>query len=225
MTFVAVGQRLAATVHHHGLGAAAMRLGLAVARQVLVIERAYVLELTTPPKPSAGGDRLTRLATPDDIVALARDPVWDLEADAAELLERGHRCVLSVVEGDVAGYAWMNPHRMVIPKLRTAFSLRNGEAHIYKGFTHPHHRGSNLGVDRFAFWARELGSDGRPRRLLTDFAFDNFATLARSQRTGLSRVATGTYLARGDRETRLFSTELTARAYEPIPADLPHREH
>ena len=151
--------------------------------------------------------------------------IWDLEAEAVQVLERGHRCVLNVVEGKVAGYAWMNPHRMLIPLLRTAFALRAGEAHIYKGFTHPAHRGHNLGVDRFAFWLEGLGEDERPRRLLTDFAFDNPATLARLERTGLTHIATATYVSRGSYERRLFTHELTARAFDPIPVDLCHRDH
>lgn len=225
MTLSSVARHLVSATRRHGVGAGVKLLSLAVARQAVTIERTYVLELTRPPPTPAARGRHVRLATPEDIHALANESIWDLERDAVELLERGHRCVLNVIDGEVAGYAWMNPHRMLVPRVRTALSLRPGEAHIYKGFTHPEHRGRNLGVDRFAFWLERLGEDERPRRLLTDFAFDNFSTLARMNRTGLTRVATATYVAWGRHERRLLTHELATRAVEPIPVDLRHRDH
>lgn len=225
MTLRSVVGRLATTSRRHGVGAGAKFLALAAARKVLVIERSYVLELTRPPSVPDSPGRRTRLATADDIRRLGRDPTWDLDPEAASLLERGHRCVLNCLEGEIAGYAWMNPHRMLMPRLRTALALRPGEVHIYKGFSHPHHRGKDLGVDRFAFWLAGAYDGDKPRRLLTDFAFDNFSTLARANRTGLVPVGEATYLARGAREWRLLSTELVARATEPIPPDLAHRDH
>jgi len=224
VTLSAIAERLGSTARRHGPGAAAKLLALAAARKAMVIERSYLLSLPSPPVVAKEAGRLTRLATADDVRRLASDPVWDLDGRAAELLERGHRCVLNEVDGQVAGYAWLNPHRIVIRRLRAAFSLRPGEAHAYKEFTHPRHRGRRLGVDRYAFWLTSLGDDG-PERVITDFSFDNFSTLARTERTGLIRIGTGTYLARGASERRILSGELTARVMQPIPPDLPHHEH
>jgi hypothetical protein len=210
------------TMHRHGPWAATRLITMAAVRRLAVYERVHVYALHTPPAIANDPSRTTRLATTEDLRPLLGDPAWQLEeldvATVERLLAAGHRCVINLVDGAIAGYGWLNPHRLVVPKLRAALSLRPGEVHIYKDFTHPSHRGLRLGVDRYAHWLVETDA---PRTLVTDFAFDNDATMARVSHLGLELVGIGTFIGLGNHEHRHFSPELAARTLTPIPPDLP----
>ncbi|MCA9618299.1 MAG: hypothetical protein KC731_04740 [Myxococcales bacterium] len=228
MTLRKAAQRLAATYRRHGAGRTVGLAALLAARRAMVVERVHVLQLREPPTPPRIPGRLARFGEVEEIARLATDPIWDLDDltadDVEHLFAAGHRCVLNIIDDQIAGYAWMNPHRVVIPRVRAAFSLLPNEVHIHKGFTHPRFRGHNLGIDRFAFWLRELPP--RPDlTLLTDFAFDNFSTFVRVGRLGLEPLGTITYLAARGWEHRMLSPSLASRRLEVVPPDLPHRVH
>ncbi|MEM9694197.1 MAG: hypothetical protein AAGA56_16730, partial [Myxococcota bacterium] len=122
----------------------------------------------------------------------------------------------------VGGYAWLNPVELVIPKLEVRITLRLGEAHIYKGFTHPSYRGRRLGLDRYAHW---FGLPDPPRVMLSDYAFDNHATMARVQPLGMERFASGWLLERRGRRMRHLSPRLADRKVVDVSPTLSHRDH
>jgi GNAT superfamily N-acetyltransferase len=159
------------------------------------------------------------LATPEDLSEIAGRPEWDMGdtsyEDVLHLYEDGHRCVLNIMDGEIAGYSWMNPDRIVIPKLGVAFSLNDDELYIYKGFTHERFRGRRLGADRFARWMSEASKFGA-RRLIVDFAFDNRATTVRIKRLGLTMIGTGTLIGRKSRCIRRYSKGLRERHVDLI---------
>jgi hypothetical protein len=219
-------RQLAGAARRHGLAAGALQLGLGALRKVLTLERTHLFRLRRPPLLKEM--RTTRCATIDDLLPMLADPSWDLEdatpAGIERLFDRGHRCVLNIVQGRPAGYAWMNPNRIVIPCVEATFSLQPGELHIYKGFTHRAFRGCRLGLDRFAHWFTEAPTSCPPV-LVTDFAFDNAATMTRVEPLGLERIGSATLVRVGEFRRRRFSGALRDRHIGDIPADLPHRDH
>lgn len=206
------------TAQRHGPRAAARSLVLAALRRGVAFERVYIYALEASQARRAAAHGHTRLATVDDLLPLTKDSTWQLDhldrAGLEQLFARKHRCAVNVVGGALAGYAWLNPSRLVVPKLRAAVSLFPGEVHIYKDFTHPMYRGRRLGSQRYLHWLREDPS----LRLLTDFAFDNDATLARVRHLGLDRVGTATMVAVGERERLRLSGELAGRDVTAVPS-------
>lgn len=147
-----------------------------------------------------------RLATVKEIVDLSRDPSYDLSDFSAQdihsLYGLGHRCVINIVDGNIAGYAWMAPDQMIIPKLGTTSDLHSTEVYIYKDFTHPTYRGLRVGLDRYRFWLEYMSSVGRSRAL-TYFSCENKASLTRVGRLGMKRIGTATLFQFG-RFRKLF---------------------
>jgi len=200
----------------YGVAAAGRMLTVAAMRRMVTFERVHIYALRAPVPRARPPVGRTRLATIEDLLPLTSDPAWELDAlgsaGLSKLFDAGHRCVVNDVEGAIAGYGWLDPHRMVIPKLRAALSLRPGEAHVYKDFTHPDFRGLRLGTFRYLHWL-----DQDPDRvLLTDFAFDNDATLTRVGHLGLERLGTATYVAFGARKGRWTTAGLTNRRITPV---------
>lgn len=225
----AISARVRQVTHFHGARAGAQYLAVTALRKAICLEHVYFYELShRPAAEDAGDDRHTRLATAAEIATLAADPTWDMEelapADVDHLLETGHRCVLNLLRGRVAGYAWMNPNRIVVPKLRLAMPLDDERVHVYKGFTHPDFRGLRLGNDRFAHWYTQL-TEPFGTRVVVDFSFDNPATLARAERSQLRRIGSGTYVARGRFRHCRVTGALAGLERQIIAADLPHRCH
>lgn len=180
MNIRSIADKFRKIVRRHGLGAGMQFVGLAALRRQVCLERVHLFELVHEPESSTGAaNRSTRLATAADLVTMTKQPVWDLmdlnAHDVDALLGAGHRCVLNVVDDQIAGYAWMNPHRIIVPKLRLAIPLDPSMVHVYRGLTHPSFRGQRIGCDRFAHWYRHL-TVPQGIRVLADFAFDNPAT-------------------------------------------------
>lgn len=223
MNLTAIVDNSRKTRQRYGATATTRFLTMAALRRFMAFERVHVFAMTQAAEIHRRAGRRTRLATVEDVTGMATDPIWELEqldvAAVEHLFAAGHRCVLNAVDGEIAGYGWMNPNHLVIPKLRASLALSPGEVHIYNDFTHPAHRGQRLGVDRYVHW---LGEIGQGRTLVTDFAFDNDATMTRVRHLGLEPLGVGTYLAWGDHESRRFSPSLASREMSPIPEDLPH---
>jgi len=229
MSVRAVARQLRPVVHRHGVRAGVLFLSLAALRRQMCLEHVIFFELAGCPAASeTRAERQTRRATAAEILEMADDPVWDMTGltagDVDNLLAAGHRCVLNVVDGRVAGYAWMNPSRIIVPKLRLAIPLVGELVHVYKGFTHPDFRGQRLCVDRFAHWYTHL-TEGLGLMVVVDFSFDNPATLARAGRCRLRRIGTGTYVRRGGFERCWLTGSLARMEREVIAHDIAHRDH
>ncbi len=210
-------------VRRHGAAAGARTLALAALRRSITLERVHIYALQRDGHALARNEARgghTRLATMEDLLPLTERADWQLgalgRAELEELASLGHRCVVNVVEGSIAGYCWRNPHQLVIPKVRAALALRSGEAHVYKDFTHPDYRGRRLGTLRYLHWLQEE-PNCTP---LTDFAFDNDATLARVRHLELDHVGTATYISLGDRDRLRLSPAVLGRRVTRVPASI-----
>jgi GNAT superfamily N-acetyltransferase len=200
MNLNAIFARLRTTYRHHGAAAALSDLLLIALRKAATFERVHLFALEELPDGMAFPDPSdVRLATVEELVALSKDPAYDLEFPEAEIRRlhaEGHRCALNVVDGRVAGYSWLAPDAVRIPKLGVALPLAPDEGSIYKGLTHPDFRGKRVANERFLFWLRHLRENGR-RRALVDFAFDNHATLRRADLLRMRKVGTATLVGIG----------------------------
>ncbi len=204
-------------VRYHGIGAGGQLLTLAAVRRAVVLERVHFFKLQRPgPELSSPPEHSLRLATEDELVALAAEGSWDLgnmtRSEICHLFAEGHRCVLNLVGDEIAGYGWMNPNALEVPKLRATFELFPTEVHLYKGFSPERFRGRRLGVERFVFWLHYLAPQGIST-LVTDFAFDNPATLARVDKLGLQPIGSGTYVSRGRYGKLICTGAMAARPY------------
>lgn len=187
-------RRLGVEARRFGPGPALQLQAIRVLRRWMRLERIHIYALavgaaaTLPPRSGT-----TRLATREELLALASDPEWDLAGyDAGtidELLDRGHRCVLNLDRTEVVGYSFLDPERLHIPRLGAEIALAAGEVHIYKGFTHRRARGHGFANDRYRFWLDHLAATGR-QRLLTYFSFDNKATLRRVEKLDMRLAGT-----------------------------------
>lgn len=196
-----VRQNFLQNMHFHGWLAAMQVVAIRVIRRVIDFERIslFALDKSTPGVlPFASGS--VRLATVRELIDLSKDPSYDLaDFSVMEILtlhDLGHRCAVNIVDGRIAGYAWMAPDRLRIPKLGTVSDLLPTEVHIYKDFTHPKYRGLHGGLDRYRFWVAYLNDHGQSRAL-TDYAIENKASLTRVGRLKMKRVGTATLIQVG----------------------------
>ena len=145
-----------ATWRRHGAGAA-LRWGLEqMVNRWLFFEWLHVIELQRPRGDgsaralSSRGVALatapvsTRLADEASLLALQRQGDWDMDDTKLELLRSGDTCVLSLVDGSIAGYTWV--HTQGRPVIRPGLQLRlpDGVLYNFAGFTHPRFRGVGL---------------------------------------------------------------------------------
>lgn len=148
MSLQAVAQHLQDIRRRHGLGAMLLtllhttlnRLCYYEWLELIVLERAALKPL--PADRTRGFE--ARVATREELVAMARDPQWDIGADKLGYFDAGDLCVLSLLDGQLAGYTWV--HAQGLPDLLPGLRLRL-PGHVlynYAGLTAPAFRGAGL---------------------------------------------------------------------------------
>jgi hypothetical protein len=108
--------------------------------EVIVLERRDLR-----PLPAEQQARFSsRLATRDDLVQLHAQPGWDIGSDKLRAFDQGDQCVLSLIEGRIAGYTWV--HALGRPELIAGLQLRLPDRYLYNyaGYTAPEFRGAGL---------------------------------------------------------------------------------
>ena len=136
--------------------AEASRVGLprAVERSVylgvnryVTARRLDVIHLTrehlAPSEPAATKIK-SRLATEDDLQRMRSEGRWDVGEELLAAHRAGDRCLLSYIDGKLAGYTWV--HAAGTPHLFEGLRLRIPDEYLYNyaGFTHPEFRGHGL---------------------------------------------------------------------------------
>lgn len=97
------------------------------------------------PLPAEHRARFTsRLATREDLVRLHEQPDWAIGSDKLRAFDQGDQCVLSLLDGRIAGYTWV--HALGQPELIAGLQLRLPERYLYNyaGYTSPEFRGAGL---------------------------------------------------------------------------------
>jgi GNAT superfamily N-acetyltransferase len=112
------------------------------------LERLYFLVVdgdpiaARPVKPAAAA---IRLATIDDIGAIAVPGNNLTEAQCRERFADGDHCVIAEIDGRVVGYDWFSTRRkFMMREYRRSFMIPTDAAYNYDAFVHSDHRGKGL---------------------------------------------------------------------------------
>lgn len=171
-----------------------------------------------------------RIASRDDLLALAADPQWEIGEDKLRNAEAGDLCVLSLLDGQLAGYTWV--HARGLPDLLPGLRLQLPQTLLYNyaGLTAPAFRGAGLQSLRHQSvltqpqWAHRDGLVGYVRR--TNFASRNGQRKSGYRRVGaiwLLGLRPGRHLNWLSPGARRFGIAL-ADASAPAPAPAPASE-
>jgi GNAT superfamily N-acetyltransferase len=107
---------------------------------IVVLDRADLKPFESPMQDHL----MSRRATRKELQALHEVPQWEINDTLLAHLNDGDECILSLVDGQVAGYAWA--HLRGRPELTPGLSITVPRDYIYNyaGFTHPAFRGAGL---------------------------------------------------------------------------------
>ena len=144
---------------------------------------------------AAGPD--TRLADEATLRRLQREGGWGMDDTKLALLHAGDTCLLSLVDGCIAGYTWVHVSGCpeIMPGLR--LQLPEGVLYNFAGFTHPDFRGAGLQSRRHqAVWAQPAWA--HMGRMLGYVKATNFASRQGQGRSGYRRI--GSVVLMGSRK-------------------------
>lgn len=144
---------------------------------------------------AAGPD--TRLADEATLRRLQREGGWGMDDTKLALLHAGDTCLLSLVDGCIAGYTWVHVSGCpeIMPGLR--LQLPEGVLYNFAGFTHPDFRGAGLQSRRHqAVWAQPAWV--HMGRMLGYVKATNFASRQGQGRSGYRRI--GSVVLMGSRK-------------------------
>lgn len=107
---------------------------------VIVLERTAL----KPLDPAATGKFDSRIATEAELHTMSSDPRWEINDTKLNFFRKGDCCVLSLVDGEPAGYTWVDTTGS--PELIPGLTLSIPAEYIYNyaGLTLPDFRGSGL---------------------------------------------------------------------------------
>ncbi|MEK7389350.1 MAG: hypothetical protein AAB036_06610 [Elusimicrobiota bacterium] len=97
------------------------------------------------PEPPCGNLRHgARAASIEDLLRMQADGIWEMGEDKIAALREGDQCLLSLVDGQLAGYTWI--HSEGRPRLFPELRLSTPKDYLYNyaGFTLPKFRGYGL---------------------------------------------------------------------------------
>ena len=131
-----------------GIGKAVWQFLYDAANRLLHIRRFDVIHLTRdhllPLDPGKYTKHASRLATEDDLLGMKEAGNWQIGDELIRGFRNGDACLLSTVDGKIAGYTWIHTlgRPLLIPGLR--ISIPSQYAYNFAGFTPPEYRGFGL---------------------------------------------------------------------------------
>lgn len=206
-------KRLRTLHHYHGWGAVFRALWLYAIRSFMRFDRIHVYALTeAPPGLANPSPESTRLATEAEAHFVGQSDEFRHIGTkvVTERWQLGYKLLLNIVDGRIAGCGWMNPHELFVEGVDVGFELEPNEIYIFDAFTHRDFRGKRLGHDRIMFWMRYIKETGQDT-VLTDFPFDNPATLTRVDKFGFKLMGTVTRVEMGRWRSVRCTRELKSR--------------
>lgn len=170
---------------------------------VIVLDRGRV----RPLEPKPGLTLSYRLAALQDLESMRPEPRWDISDERMRYFKAGDCCVLSSVDGQLAGYTWVHEagHPELIPGLVVA--IPPDYLYNYAGLTLPEFRGAGLQPFRHhvvlnhARWRDRKGLIGYVR-------YTNRASQKGQDKSGYRRIGTIWLLGSRKRFWSLFSRTL-----------------
>jgi chemotaxis methyl-accepting protein methylase len=168
---------------------------------LMYFERLHIIELQRPaanpaqaPAPEAlpacgarGSGLDTLVADEPTLRRLQREGGWGIDDTKLALLHAGDTCLLSRIDGCIAGYTWVHTggRPEIMPGLR--LQLPAGALYNFAGFTHPDFRGAGLQSYRHqAVWAQPAWA--HMGRMLGYVKATNFASRQGQGRSGYRRI-------------------------------------
>ena len=140
-----------------------------------------------PIENKGAGELTARLATLDDLHAMQADPKWDIDDAKLRYFAAGDHCLLSYVDGKLAGYTWA--HTLGRPELVPGFTLSVPDwyAYNYSALTLHEFRGAGLQPFRH----REVLNRpeyGEKQGLVGYVRYTNFSSQKGQDKSGYQRV-------------------------------------
>ena len=191
---------------------AAMQYALyTLVNKVLFFECFHVIMLDRdrlrPLEPTPGIKLSYRLATVQALESMRREPRWDISDERMRYFQAGDCCVLSSVDGHLAGYTWV--HRNGRPELiaNLVISIPADYLYNYAGLTLPEFRGAGLQPYRHHVvlnhepWRERKGLIGYVR-------YTNKASQKGQDKSGYRRIGTIWLMGSRQRFWALFSRTL-----------------
>jgi len=204
-------EKLRDTRERFGTGAA-LQYGLErLVNLVVFVEWLHIIVLSRdsvqPLDPEATARFSSRLATLADLEAMQTDPRLDVGPSKFEFFRRGDSCLLSYVDGELAGYAWA--HTLGRPELIPGLTISVPVQFLYNyaAVTLPEFRG--LGLQAYRHLALlDHGPWQGKRGLLGFVRHTNFASRRGQTKSGY-RTLGSIWLIGGRRHyAALFSSSL-----------------
>jgi len=179
------------TRSRYGLGAALSVSAHRLVNTVMFFDRLDVILLErsrlAPLDEKQKGKFSSRLALRADLERLQAIEGWGINQEKMQQFDQGAQCILSYVDGELAGYTWADP--VGRPELIPGLRIRVPREYLYNyaGFTDPRFRGSGLQAYRHhSVLGNEAWLDRRG--LLGYRRFTNFATLKGQNKSGYHKI-------------------------------------
>lgn len=204
-----------------GLASALIGLGYQAANKFVDVRRFEIIilkrENLAPFDIRKYSNISSRLATQEDINQMEREGKWQMSQELQSAFLSGDSCLLSFVDGILAGYTWIHTagHPRLIPGLR--ISIPNDFGYNYAGFTLPEFRGIGLQPYRHheilerAEWKDKAGMIGYVE-------CTNWSSKKGQTKSGYQRLGDLMIIGAGDQMSVIFSPELKHLGIERLDA-------
>lgn len=194
-------------------------LGYRAANKIVNIQRFEIIVLRrenlVPLDHAMYSNISSRLATKDDLEQMISEGKWKITNELRESFRNGDSCLLSYVDGNMAGYTWVHTagHPRLIPGLR--ISVPKNYVYNFAGFTLQEFRGKGLQPYRHheilnsSEWNEKLGMIG-----YVDST--NWSSKNGQAKSGYQRIGDLTIMGTGDNMKVIFSKELKKMGIERL---------
>ena len=206
-----------------GYGKAAWQFLYEIVNRLLHIRRFDVIFLTRehllPLDPAKYARHGSRLATEADLQRMRHEGGWHIGDELIDGFRNGDACLLSTVDGKIAGYTWVHTlgRPLLIPGLR--ISIPGNYAYNFAGFTPPEYRGYGLQPFRHhevlnrPEWRDKVGMIG-----YVDAT--NFSSKKGQSKSGYQRLGRLTLIGSKKHFIVLVSQELKQLGIRRVPSNL-----
>lgn len=206
-----------------GYGKAAWQFLYETVNRLLHIRRFDVIHLTRdhllPLDPAKYTKHASRLATEADLLRMKEEGTWQIGDELIEGFRNGDACLLSIVDGNLAGYTWVHTlgRPLLIPGLR--ISIPSDYAYNFAGYTAPAYRGYGLQPFRHhevlnrPEWRGKVGMIG-----YVDVT--NFSSKKGQSKSGYQRLGRLTLIGSKHHFVVFVSPELKRMGIRRLPANI-----
>jgi hypothetical protein len=197
-----------------GYGRSFQRSILSVANKHAQVRRIDMIYLTRSRlarlDPAKYANVSSRMAFEPELLEMQKEGDWGITDELVEGYRKGDHCLLSFVDGQLAGYTWI--HAGASPELLPGLRISIPKAYLYNyaGFTHPDFRGFGLQAYRH----REILSRPEWRSMYGLMGYvesTNWSSKRGQSKSGYRKIGDLLLLGNGSRAVSFFSDDLKRR--------------